>query len=458
MNIDLTIQKLQELSEKDITGYNETEVREKVVIEILKILGLFDDTRMEVYKDNLRPDYVIKDGKTIVIEVKGTQEILLNHLTQIDGYSYKFRSIISVLTNGLYFYFFSPFWARNSFEESLILSFSIEELCDENIATKLISLMSFKEVEKFQQEIERINDKINVLDDEKIEIIKLNPNIQEYIDLETTIRIAKVEMLKESYQNLINSYFAKEDEAKKLQEEKDLLEQKLPSFLENIIPNMGIEPPKKKKKTGVRKNKQEQYGDIKNPDDDFVKGRSNEVININALIAGVQIVYCKDHELNNNKIFIVHKSTTNSEFIPSSFGKDYLSPYSNEFTEHIAIVECFKIPGKNRDFWQEMYDNKEFFTWDIDEGPYKYFKEKSRDAYFWFFQVYKLNFKLMKDIDYSSGAMDNYNLIKQDTLNEITNGFKINLFKPVISQSEYQKRRDNILKIINKDKYKKHLT
>ncbi|MDP2845062.1 MAG: type I restriction enzyme HsdR N-terminal domain-containing protein, partial [Candidatus Methanoperedens sp.] len=127
MQKDEIVKRLREISDKNlenINGYTEENVKIHVVIKLLEILGHSDHLDLEHTYSTDRPDIVIKGFEMpILIEVKGAKEDIDAHIPQIYNYSYNNCSLLSVLTNGKLFYFFSPFWKRKSFEERLILSF-----------------------------------------------------------------------------------------------------------------------------------------------------------------------------------------------------------------------------------------------------------------------------------------------------------------------------------------------
>src|SRR5574341_383791 len=188
MQKDEIVKRLKEISDKNIkniNGYNEENVKIHVVTEQLKVLGHSDHLDLEHTYGTDRPDIFIKGFEMpILIEVKGANEDIDSYILQIKKYSYHMDSLLSILTNGNLFYFFSPFWKRKSFDERLILSFTLEDLRNEEIANKVISLLNrdlgFKQISKNIEQMEN-----GILAKEK-EINEKQSNIS---DLENKVKL-----------------------------------------------------------------------------------------------------------------------------------------------------------------------------------------------------------------------------------------------------------------------------
>ncbi len=191
---------------KNINGYNEENVKFHVVNELLRILGHSDYLDAEHSYGTDRPDIFIKFEMPILIEVKGANEEINLHVPQIKRYSYNMDSLLSILTNGNLFYFFSPFWKRKSFDERLILSFGLEDLRNEEMANKVISLLNrdlgFKQISKnieqmengilaIDKEIRQRQNNISDLENKVKTIVEKYPDIEQmkkhvdYLDMKT---------------------------------------------------------------------------------------------------------------------------------------------------------------------------------------------------------------------------------------------------------------------------------
>jgi len=205
------------------------------------------------------------------------------------------------------------------------------------------------------------------------------------------------------------------------------------------------------------------YGNI----EDFRMGIKNEVLNVIALNKGYQIIICKKEEKTNNKVFLFAKKAFGSDFAFSEYGNKLMYEYvknngriikEREETNHIAELEFIdNIPGTDLKFWQELYNQKEFCLWDPKNGPYKYYTEKRKidsinmreKSVLWILRVYNIPFSLKLHKDYNE--YQNTALLHNEQLRiKIAEGFYRNEFAPVLSDSEFRKRRENILNIIEK--------
>lgn len=196
MQKDEIVKRLREISDdnlKNINGYNEENVKFHVINELLKILGHSKYLDAEHTYGTDRPDIFIKGFEMpILIEIKGAKEDIDSHIPQIKRYSYNMDSLLSVLTNGNLYYFFSPFWKRKSFEERLILSFSLEDLRKEEIANKVISLL-YRDMG-----FEQISKNIEILESEILSKEEdIDKKQREISNLEN-----KVKSIKEKYHNI----------------------------------------------------------------------------------------------------------------------------------------------------------------------------------------------------------------------------------------------------------------
>lgn len=187
----------------------------------------------------------------------------------------------------------------------------------------------------------------------------------------------------------------------------------------------------------------------------FSMGVSDEVINIRALQNGKQIILCKAHKKSTHYIFLVAKKSFKSKFEPSVEGRKLMhSPIvESDITRHIAKIDYLTIPGKNRSFWQELYDEQEFNLWSIDNGPLKYFKsqQKSDKMYLWIFRVYEMPFEIKAKADFKL-QRDNATICNPNTLKRIRSGFDNGEFTPVLSDADFHRRATRIKEIADKDR------
>lgn len=447
------IQKLQALSNKNVDGYNEENVKIHVVIKLLEILGCSDHLDLEYRSGAERPDIIIK-GKgfeqPIIIEVKGANEKLETHISQIERYSYSMNSCLSILTNGHLFYFFSPFWKRKSFKERLILSFGLKDLRDEGIIEKVKSLLCVglgfeqkrKNIEQMENEISNKEAKIkekqtNILDlKNKAESLKRkHPKIEEWIE--------DLEHFKPETRSEIENYLRVKKEILEHEKEVKSLKEQIP----HIGQSLGVEPTQ----TGITGPGTPPIS-LSLPTGDFSMGISDEVINIRALQQGKQISLCKTHEKTNNYVFLVPKSSFESDFEPSEIGRKLMGGHIGEdTTKYVAKIEYLhNIPGKSKGFWQDLYDEKEFNLWDIEKGPWEYFdRSKRQKMILWIFRVYEMPFEIKVKEDFTRHMLNSH-IINLETLKRIQSGFNNGEFRPVLTDNEFERRKNKIMEIARK--------
>lgn len=450
MQKDEIIQQLRAISNKNVNGYNEENVKIHVVIKLLETLGHSDDLDLEHSYGTDRPDIIIKGlEQPILIEVKGANENLTSHIPQIERYSYTLNSCLSILTNGNLFYFFSPFWRRNSFEERLILLFNLKELGNVEIAEKVISLLyrgiGFKQVPKNIEQMEN-----EILNSEE----KINEKQSNISDLKN-----KMKLLEEKYPNIeqMTEYIEYLDPKIKLEIENYLrikgqiydLKEKTRS-LKKQIPYIETKPTKPTKRiSGIER--EQDYQRSKSTEN-FSMGISDEVINIRALRQGKQIILCKTNEKTNDHIFLLPKTSFQSHFEPSEIGRKLMDdPIENDTTKYIAKIKYLLIPGKNRGFWEKLYNEGEFNLWNIDNGPLRYFNRSKRSKMLlWILRVYEMPFEIKVESDFNRGPRGNASISNLETLKRIQSGFDNDEFRPVLTDDEFERRKKKITEIARK--------
>jgi len=117
------IKKIQ--TEKKIQSLNEEATKQSIILPILQLLGwqVFDAD--EVYPEfpieNTRVDYALRNGSInkVFIEVKRINEDLEKHQEQLLTYSFKQGVNLSILTNGIIWWFYLPLqegsWEQRKF-------------------------------------------------------------------------------------------------------------------------------------------------------------------------------------------------------------------------------------------------------------------------------------------------------------------------------------------------------
>jgi len=184
---------------------------------------------------------------------------------------------------------------------------------------------------------------------------------------------------------------------------------------------------------------------------DFAKGISDEVINIRALWQGKQIVLCKAYEKTNNRIFLLPKTTFEGAFTPSEEGRKLMPGFIETNIKYVAeIDEYLPIPGKNRKFWEELYNEGEFNLWVIDKGPLLFFGRSQRnEMLLWILRVYEMPFELEANKDFERGPRGN-NRMKEEALGKIQTEFSNSKFEPVLTDDDFKRRKKKITEIAHR--------
>ena len=124
---------------------------------------------------------------------------------------------------------------------------------------------------------------------------------------------------------------------------------------------------------------------------------------------------------------------------------------SSDTSKYVTKIEYLHIPGKNKEFWQELSNEGEFELWDIDRGPIKYFtKSTEKKMLLCIFRVYEMPFEIKKDVDFTRGPRGNNKIINPETLKKIQSGFDEEKFSPVLRDDEFEKRTRKIREIAGK--------
>ncbi len=448
LNEDI-LQQLRIISNKNISEYNEENVKIHIVVKLLDILGYHDDLDLEHNYGTDRPDIIIKRFEhPIIVEIKGVSEDLLSHIEQIKRYSDNIAPFLVILTNGLKFYFFDPFWRRKSFEARLILSLNLQDLVKEDIAEKVISILYkdigygdiIKNIEKIKKDIV---DKEENIKNRQDKIHDLGNNIKLLREKYPNIEKLKehIEYLEPRIKSDIEGYLNIEKEIDNIKKEINLLQEQIPT-----IRSIGTITRSITKRHTNSSSQVSQH-------EDFEMGISDEVINIRALEQGKQLVICRSQKKSNNHIFLIPKVSFDSDFVPSENDRKLMyNPIEKDITQYIAeIVEYLPVPGTNKKFWEELYNEQEFNLWEIDNGPLKFFKESSRNQTFlWIFRVYEMSFKISVGKDFERFTMNNAGICNLDTLKKIQSGFSNGEFKPVLTVEEFENRKKKILGLAKK--------
>jgi len=188
------IKRLAELSADDIGG-NENNVKYNFIIPFLQSFG-YKNLDFEHSAQGMRIDILIKSsGHKILIEAKGSDKNLDDFIiSQLKRYCDEKRPILALITNGEEIRFYSPFWRKADFNETLIYSITRHQLSDDNTIEKIERVLSKdgsiterieereKEISSIKKEIQSLEsayqDKIVSIDNEVKSLEEQNKSVQ----------------------------------------------------------------------------------------------------------------------------------------------------------------------------------------------------------------------------------------------------------------------------------------
>ncbi|MCD4820422.1 MAG: restriction endonuclease subunit R [Candidatus Cloacimonetes bacterium] len=132
------IKKIQ--TEKKIQSLNEEATKQSIILPILQLIGwqVFDadEVSPEFSIENKRVDYALRNGSInkVFIEVKRINEDLEKHQEQLLTYSFRQGVNLSILTNGILWWFYLPLqegsWEQRKFYAIDMYSQSFAKIAD----------------------------------------------------------------------------------------------------------------------------------------------------------------------------------------------------------------------------------------------------------------------------------------------------------------------------------------
>jgi len=123
------LSRLAEIS-KDEIGINENSVKVNFIIPFLKSFG-YKNPEFEHAAQGMRIDILIKSSENkILIEAKGADKSIDDYVGQLKKYCDEKRPILAIITNGEEIRFYSPFWRKPNFNDTLIFSITRQQLSD----------------------------------------------------------------------------------------------------------------------------------------------------------------------------------------------------------------------------------------------------------------------------------------------------------------------------------------
>jgi len=192
------LKRLAEMSIDDIGG-NENNVKFNFIIPFLKSFG-YKNLDFEHSAQGMRIDILIKSsGHKILIEAKGADKNLDDYIiSQLKRYCDEKRPILALITNGEEIRFYSPFWRKADFNETLIYSITRQQLSDDDTIEKIERVLAkdsniVEHIENREKEISGIKshlqsleslyqDKITVLNNQIKSLEEQDKSIQLHIN------------------------------------------------------------------------------------------------------------------------------------------------------------------------------------------------------------------------------------------------------------------------------------
>ena len=217
------LQRLAELSSNDI-GDNENKVKYNFIIPFLESFGYSKKLDFEHSAQGNRFDILINSnsGHTILIEAKSYGKNLDNYITQVKQYCNEKRSILAIISNGEELSFYSPFWKKPDFTETLIYSIPRNHLSDDAIIEKIENILDRRFLEDGKID-EHINEREKEIDSIKKEIQSLDSRFQK----ENAELDAQIINLNEQIKSFSSEINAKKEEIAGLRRAKDITIQDL---------------------------------------------------------------------------------------------------------------------------------------------------------------------------------------------------------------------------------------
>lgn len=168
------LRRLAELSGTDI-GDNENNVKYNFVIPFLEAFGYNKKLHFEHSAQGNRIDILIDkvSDHNILIEAKSYGRSLDDYISQLKRYCDEKRPIIAIITNGEELRFYSPFWRKPAFAETLIYSIDRRQLSEDSTVERIEAILYKKfledgsiveHIENREKEITNINKQIESLD------------------------------------------------------------------------------------------------------------------------------------------------------------------------------------------------------------------------------------------------------------------------------------------------------
>ncbi|MBC8420463.1 MAG: hypothetical protein H8E10_17910 [Desulfobacterales bacterium] len=189
------LRRLAELSAAEI-GDNENNVKYNFIIPFLEAFGYNKNLYFEHSAQGNRIDILIDkvSDHNILIEAKSYGRSLDDYVSQLKRYCDEKRPIVAIITNGEEARFYSPFWRKPAFAETLIYSIDRRQLSEDSTVERIEAILDKKfledgsiveHIEDREKEMTKINKQMESFDShyqEKItEIVNSTNGLEEQI-------------------------------------------------------------------------------------------------------------------------------------------------------------------------------------------------------------------------------------------------------------------------------------
>lgn len=235
------LKRLAELPAANIGG-NENNVKYNFIIPLLHSFG-YKNLDFEHSAQGMRIDILVKScGHKILIEAKGSDKNLDEYIiSQLKRYCDEKRPILAIITNGEEIRFYSPFWRKADFNETLIYSITRSQLSDDGTIEKIERVLAkdcsiVKHIEEREREMNNINMEIESLESSyQDKIAGLNSELKSLEEQDKSIQL----QIKEKRNELSDLERESVEKIKELKEQNlfYLPDHKLPTLSVSSKPN-----------------------------------------------------------------------------------------------------------------------------------------------------------------------------------------------------------------------------
>jgi predicted type IV restriction endonuclease len=167
-------------------GSNENNVKYKFIIPFLEAFGYERDLDFEHAAQGNRLDIFIRASSNhcIVVEAKSYGRNLDEYVAQLKRYCDEKRPIIAIISNGEDIRFYSPFWRKSNFADTLIYSIARRQLSERVIIDRIEAVLGKQfldngsietNIDQRETEIEEVKRQVRVVEqdfDRKTEELK----------------------------------------------------------------------------------------------------------------------------------------------------------------------------------------------------------------------------------------------------------------------------------------------